>query len=186
MKLQFKQCFKESRKHELPCPFVLSGDRLAVGISAILTIVFLMGSINADLPRVSYFKVIDGYLIGCFLMVFAGIIETVVASYFMRDYANDPLERSAKSASDGSKPSDKPDDASIIMKNNDVDKHLDEDFLPDCVPAGVSGASIPNQVPILKRLRVKMTIDRVCRILFPLVFIASNVTYWIINNKNRK
>ena len=145
-----------------------------------------MGSINADLPRVSYFKVIDGYLIGCFLMVFAGIIETVVASYGMKDFANDPLERNAKSMSDASKPSGKRGDASVVVKNNDVDKHLEEDFLPDCVPAEVSATSKPNKVPILKRLREKMTIDRVCRILFPLVFIVSNVTYWVINNKNRK
>eukprot|EP00112_Aurelia_sp_Birch-Aquarium-sp1_P003036 Seg1341.1 transcript_id=Seg1341.1/GoldUCD/mRNA.D3Y31 product="Gamma-aminobutyric acid receptor subunit beta" protein_id=Seg1341.1/GoldUCD/D3Y31 len=162
------------------------GDRLAVGISAVLTVVFLMGSINADLPRVSYFKVIDGYLIGCFLMVFAGIIETVVAFSGTRDFAKDQYERDTKSTSNRRKPSEQSRDASIIVNNNGTARHIDEDHFPDCVPAEVSGTSKSNQVPFTKRKNVKITIDKVCRIAFPLVFIVSNATYWMINSKDRK
>ena len=51
------------------------GNRMALGITTILTIMFLMGSINAAMPRVSYPKALDWYLMISFTLVFMSLIE---------------------------------------------------------------------------------------------------------------
>ena len=39
------------------------GDRMALGITTILTIMFLLESLNGTMPRVSYLKALDWYLL---------------------------------------------------------------------------------------------------------------------------
>ncbi|CAH3143612.1 unnamed protein product, partial [Porites lobata] len=75
----------------LPCIFLVmlswlvfwmspesGGDRLTVGITCILTIVFLLGYVNGMLPKVSYVKGVDWYLITSFLFIFLSLVECVV------------------------------------------------------------------------------------------------------------
>ncbi|EDO42101.1 predicted protein, partial [Nematostella vectensis] len=52
-----------------------TGDRLAVGITAVLTIVFLAGAMNTNMPKVSYMKAIDWYVIACFLTMVLSFVE---------------------------------------------------------------------------------------------------------------
>ena len=54
------------------------------GITTILTIVFLLGMNNSSMPRVSYAKAIDWYLITCFMFVFATLVESLVVFKFSR------------------------------------------------------------------------------------------------------
>lgn len=53
------------------------GDRLAIGVTLILTMIFLLGYANGSLPKVSYIKAIDWYMIFCLLCISASLIETV-------------------------------------------------------------------------------------------------------------
>ncbi|XP_068673663.1 gamma-aminobutyric acid receptor subunit alpha-2-like isoform X3 [Montipora foliosa] len=75
----------------LPCIFLVmlswivfwtnpenGGDRLTVGITCILTIVFLLGYVNAMLPKVSYAKGVDWYLMTSFLFIFLSLLECIV------------------------------------------------------------------------------------------------------------
>ncbi|XP_078347220.1 gamma-aminobutyric acid receptor subunit beta-2-like isoform X2 [Oculina patagonica] len=75
----------------LPCIFLVmlswivfwmspdnGGDRLTVGITCILTIVFLLGYVNAMLPKVSYVKGVDWYLMTSFLFIFLSLVECVL------------------------------------------------------------------------------------------------------------
>lgn len=55
-----------------------AGDRLAIGLTTILTIMFLSGAINASMPRVSYAKAMDWYLMISFAFVFFSVIESLV------------------------------------------------------------------------------------------------------------
>lgn len=54
------------------------GGRLGLGITTILTIMFLLGSVNMSLPRVSYPKAIDWFLIVSFLFVFLVLLECII------------------------------------------------------------------------------------------------------------
>ncbi|EDO38248.1 predicted protein, partial [Nematostella vectensis] len=51
------------------------GDRMALGITTVLTIMFLLGAVNASMPRVSYPKALDWYLMVSFTLVFLVLIE---------------------------------------------------------------------------------------------------------------
>ncbi|KAM7431898.1 Gamma-aminobutyric acid receptor subunit alpha-4 [Porites harrisoni] len=59
--------------------------RMAVGVTTILTIVFLLGSANTSLPRVSYAKAIDWYLMVSFAFIFAALVECMFVFHFRID-----------------------------------------------------------------------------------------------------
>jgi len=49
--------------------------RGALGITTVLTMMTILTSANASLPKISYLKSIDIFLITCFIMVFASLLE---------------------------------------------------------------------------------------------------------------
>lgn len=54
------------------------GNRMAVGITTILTITFLLGSLNGFMPRVSYPKALDWYLLVSFTLTFLSLVECMI------------------------------------------------------------------------------------------------------------
>ena len=58
------------------------GNRMALGITTILTIMFLLGSLNGNLPKVSYPKALDWYLLISFSFVFLSLIECMIVYVF--------------------------------------------------------------------------------------------------------
>jgi hypothetical protein len=54
--------------------------RVALGITTALTMVTISGSARAGLPRVSYVKAIDWYLLICLLFVFGAMLEYTLVS----------------------------------------------------------------------------------------------------------
>ena len=65
--------------------FWLSRDavpaRVALGITTVLTMTTLISSTNAALPKISYLKSIDVFLVTCFVVVFASLLEYSSVSY---------------------------------------------------------------------------------------------------------
>ena len=55
--------------------------RVSLGITTVLTMVTFIWSTNASLPKISYVKSIDVFLVCCFLMTFASVIEYAMVSY---------------------------------------------------------------------------------------------------------
>ncbi len=55
--------------------------RVALGITTVLTMTTLISSTNASLPKISYLKSIDVYLVTCFVMVFISLLEFAAVSY---------------------------------------------------------------------------------------------------------
>ena len=51
---------------------------MALGITTILTIMFLLGSLNGNLPKVSYPKALDWYLLVSFSFVFMSLVECMI------------------------------------------------------------------------------------------------------------
>ena len=87
------------------------GGRVGLGITTILTIMFLLGSVNMSLPRVSYPKAIDWFLIGSFLMVFLVLVECIIV-YILR-----PNKGGMKVISDRSTGS-----TDLRLQNNDANE----------------------------------------------------------------
>ena len=61
------------------------GNRMALGITTILTIMFLLGSLNGNLPKVSYPKALDWYLLVSFSFVFLSLIECMIVYLFVAE-----------------------------------------------------------------------------------------------------
>ena len=57
-----------------------TGDRVSVGITSLLTTMFLASFINSMLPKVSYVKSIDWYLIMSMSFVFFVVVMAIVIS----------------------------------------------------------------------------------------------------------
>ena len=75
------------------------GGRVGLGISTLLTIVFLLGSVNSALPRVSYAKAIDWYLIVSFLFVVFVLVECIIV-YILRPRKQQPNNKTAEKSVD--------------------------------------------------------------------------------------
>ena len=54
---------------------------MSLGVTTVLTMVTLMGSVNSSLPKISYMKALDIYLAVCFFMVFGALLEYATVSY---------------------------------------------------------------------------------------------------------
>ena len=69
------------------------GNRMALGITTILTIMFLLGSLNGNLPKVSYPKALDWYLLVSFSFVFFSLIECLIVFLVTRSAESSGEER---------------------------------------------------------------------------------------------
>ncbi|XP_022792043.1 gamma-aminobutyric acid receptor subunit beta-1-like isoform X1 [Stylophora pistillata] len=59
-------------------PFEQTAARIALGITSLLTEVTILNMMNNSMPKVSYVKSSDKFLIGCFVFVFLTLIEYCV------------------------------------------------------------------------------------------------------------
>lgn len=84
-----------------------SASRLTVGITTILTIVFLLGYTNGMLPKVSYVKGMDWYLMVSFTIIFLSLLECIVVDRLWRTSKakKTQKEKSIKGCSQASKAS---------------------------------------------------------------------------------
>uniref|UniRef100_A0A914P7E4 Neurotransmitter-gated ion-channel transmembrane domain-containing protein n=1 Tax=Panagrolaimus davidi TaxID=227884 RepID=A0A914P7E4_9BILA len=60
--------------------------RTLLGVNAILAQIFQFGSIRALLPRVSYIKAIDVWVLGSMTFVFASLVELAIVGYQAKLY----------------------------------------------------------------------------------------------------
>ncbi|XP_031556304.1 gamma-aminobutyric acid receptor alpha-like [Actinia tenebrosa] len=170
------------------------GERISLGITTILTIVFLLGSSNSTMPRVSYPKMIDWYLMGSFLFVFTTLIMCLLI--FMlnqmsrKERVSLPLDRPHPVLTPNST-------ATTPMTSPEDISH----YIADC-----QGAVYPIMRSRLHTQRKKKTLvmnpkfsksfcgfpshvtrgnmglvcNQLCRILFPVSFLVFNAAYWTV------
>lgn len=64
------------------CCFFISPSavpaRVALSITTILTSILLKGNVNRDMPKVSYMKAVDYFLLTSFGFIFAALIEFII------------------------------------------------------------------------------------------------------------
>ncbi|XP_078353102.1 glycine receptor subunit alpha-3-like [Oculina patagonica] len=167
------------------------GDRIALGIATVLTIVFLLGSSNGTMPRVSYPKAIDWYLMTSFIFVFTTLIMCLLIFRFDRQPARQqrpPRSVSGEPAAEA---------ASVHMPEEPEIRSRVSYFIADSQGAvypivrsasGLKRRSIlkPRLPKKLCGLPVKVTkenlgmvINNFCRFLFPSAFLLFNLVYWV-------
>jgi len=180
------------------------GGRVGLGITTLLTIMFLLGSVNTALPRVSYTKAIDWYLIVSFLFVFLVLLECILV-YILR-----PRTKQSKTQT-GDKSADleggmtemsrmKEDEYEVnfvkkrgllnlekILSNSEPailrDNNGAMPFLPENRNDNEMADSGQEQDPLKfknkgHRTSIAKAIDYVSRVLFPFAFISFNIFYW--------
>ena len=76
------------------------GNRMALGITTILTIMFLLGSLNGTLPKVSYPKALDWYLLLSFSFVFMSLVECMIVFILNLSAADDKKRMKCKVCSE--------------------------------------------------------------------------------------
>ena len=156
----------------------LSGDRISLGITSMLAIVFLLQFINASLPKVSYAKGIDYYLVACFVQVFCGLAETVYVATIAENSGGTLINQRRK-----------PRGANTAARHNEIHLHhevnsynVTKDNTNDNENGGTvvpmetrdqHATSTSNQCYGAKR------IDNICKIVFPSIFAIFNLVYWI-------
>ncbi|XP_048587018.1 glycine receptor subunit alpha-3-like isoform X2 [Nematostella vectensis] len=167
--------------------------RIAMGITTVLTMATLIGSARVSLPKVSYVKSLELFLIMCFLFVFSAILEYSFVSYLVfrqrvknrEDYAQRELQRSQEliEPDDGLNPIDpdgtdgrprpEPGQEAIWIPG----KHQVETVL---TKKGVA----PTKKPLDKKndnhyINLLTKVEYIFRIAFPLTFVILNVFYWV-------
>ncbi|XP_073229298.1 glycine receptor subunit alpha-2-like [Porites lutea] len=173
------------------------GNRMALGITTILTIMFLLGSLNGNLPKVSYPKALDWYLLVGFSFVFLSLIECMIvyiltvkatekgSNVKFENYRNSRWERvhswlklaiastSAKTWTDSKHPGNGSanlqcqDDLEMVQNATNSNNTVLED-----------GSRDADSVQIKTMATVATAIENIARILFPLAFIGYNIFYW--------
>ncbi|XP_068759272.1 glycine receptor subunit alpha-2-like [Montipora capricornis] len=173
------------------------GNRMALGITTILTIMFLLGSLNGNLPKVSYPKALDWYLLVSFIFVFLSLIECLIVFVVARKASNfkdkairfkkraTPLSSrlcsSLKTCLFGSRTHRRNPNE---YNRNDQRSNFEDDiemahgvtkanrFVMD---DGVLDQTTQRSKRMMKRAEI---IDKISRVLFPLTFVAYNIFYW--------
>ncbi|XP_031549122.1 glycine receptor subunit alpha-3-like [Actinia tenebrosa] len=185
----------------LPCVFLVflswmpfwmdpseTGDRLAVGITAVLTLVFLSGAMNNKMPKVSYMKAIDWYVIACFLAMVLSFVESMVV---FRAVVHED-KKDAKDKEEWGEPVKRKND--VLQEDDDMRGISDDIELTDnghlrerrsqgriikmqsLTRMSCGGTSKPKSLKAAKYNKI----DSVSHMMFPGLFIAFNLFYWLL------
>ncbi|XP_046354097.1 gamma-aminobutyric acid receptor subunit beta-like [Haliotis cracherodii] len=204
--------------------------RVALGITTVLTMTTINNGVRSSLPRISYVKAIDIYLVMCFVFVFAALLEYAAVNYTYwgaraKRKAKRLRERSFRQKTDGEVMNNTYDAMELKeirmspvmgIRNNqtftaDVEAegaeppnlrmapsiprtYVSHGYLPSNLVRRRNSNSQPKKRRLFsnfkqkaKSIKVKIprvqdvnTIDKYSRLMFPLLFLAFNGTYWVV------
>ncbi|CAD5112237.1 DgyrCDS1466 [Dimorphilus gyrociliatus] len=161
--------------------FWLSRDavpaRVALGITTVLTMTTLISSTNASLPKISYLKSIDVYLVTCFVMVFSSLVEFASVSYLthrnskiVRTQSNGVAETEVRQISNDKY------QIRALCKSTALDaaKPLSE------VTRNAIRSGVDRKIPCAACLAAPGVIENIARVCFPVSFLLFNCIYWVV------
>ncbi|XP_078695198.1 glycine receptor subunit alphaZ1-like [Branchiostoma floridae x Branchiostoma belcheri] len=163
--------------------------RVALGITTVLTSTTLTVVSRSAMPKFSYVRAIDVWMMTCALFIFSALVEFAVVHFIFKRDKKFAISRRAREISQRlprkKKATDKKDVAS-----EDADDQVD--FKPD---KGMSSPELdqdtvaaaeeakPHRTPAeIKALYMRRArrIDYYSRLLFPLLFTVFNILYWSV------
>ncbi|XP_031562305.1 glycine receptor subunit alphaZ1-like isoform X2 [Actinia tenebrosa] len=173
--------------------------RIALGITTVLTIVTLMGSLRSEFPKVSYVKAIDLFFIVSFLFVFGTIMEyiLVLVKCAMEEKAEKEREgrhkhlaqemrkEYAKSSSFNKtrvNAREIPTEEGIEVSQNGQEQSSCENQRQASQRMGMPGRTIEKTKNLVRFVLFEHdahVVDRVSRVAFPLAYLLFNVVYWM-------
>ena len=138
-------------------------ERVALGVTTVLTITTLLSSANAASPKISYIKAIDIFMGICFTFVFAALMESVVVTGCERSRKRNGRDK--------------------VLTNNEVIMRVQVLPASNC---GVSKVWLHNDNVVIRIPRntsyipnnLARAIDRKARVTFPLAYVGVNLIYW--------
>ncbi|CAF2467658.1 unnamed protein product [Rotaria sp. Silwood2] len=173
-----------------------TNDRINLGVTTVLTLIFVIIEGKKDLPKVSYITALDCFLAVCFIFVFSTLFEFALVHYYTKARTGD-LNENMRELED------------YIIRNDDSDTNDNEFSSSDihlvyrpsikrkstskkirskkslkkycrhfhCKPAysAFQGRALKN----IFYMNSVSQIDIIARILYPLTFFIFNLTYWI-------
>ncbi|KAJ7334515.1 hypothetical protein OS493_014838 [Desmophyllum pertusum] len=164
--------------------------RIAMGITTVLTMATLIGSARTSLPKVSYVKSLEWFLMMCFLFVFSAILEYAFVSYLVFKQRVEERERvairkkhdeeNASEAAEGTVDNDKPPQSPGSRPSSGQEavwipgKHQVETVTR---PGGCRSSRKAQEEDHF--VKILDTVEFFSRLLFPLVFIFLNIAYWL-------
>lgn len=140
-----------------------SPARVSIGLLTVLTTTTMSAAARASLPRVSYIKAIDVWMIICLIFVFASLIEYAVVNVMSRKQPskkNSPPPPAAAAAA-GPQQATTGENKLLCAR-------------PKCIK-GADGKSTESDGK-----RKARNIDKLSRQCFPLAFVLFNVVYWTV------
>ncbi|XP_063043954.1 gamma-aminobutyric acid receptor subunit alpha-2 [Engraulis encrasicolus] len=156
--------------------------RTVFGVTTVLTMTTLSISARNSLPKVAYATAMDWFIAVCYAFVFSALIEFATVNYFTkRGWAWD-----GKSVVNDKKK----EKASVMKKNNayavavanyEPNMTNKDSALPTIAKGGVIDPNKPKgegKAEAKKSFNSVSKIDRMSRILFPMLFGSFNLVYW--------
>ncbi|CAI5448753.1 unnamed protein product [Caenorhabditis angaria] len=138
--------------------------RTMLGVNSLLAIVFQFGNIMRNLPRVSYIKGIDVWMLVSMTFIFCSLLELAIVGYMVRD------EPGAKK-----KPVKK---LSREESPHGITTERRFMFPPGCTDISLSKTSL-NSTNCMTSCWTPERIDSLSSFMFPFTFFVFNIIYWV-------
>lgn len=159
--------------------------RIGLGITTVLTLTTLTNSARASLPKVSYVKSIEWFLILCFLYVFASLVEYAGVSFEINSKIKRGMAFPAlQTESDDGKDPEKKDLMRVMDGNVEANGHAK---IRRRTKFTFYGKKVTEAGPLQYRPYsekeiegLESVVDKWSRIGFPVSFMILNIIYWVL------
>ncbi|KAK1904480.1 gamma-aminobutyric acid receptor subunit alpha-2 [Pseudochaenichthys georgianus] len=157
--------------------------RTVFGVTTVLTMTTLSISARNSLPKVAYATAMDWFIAVCYAFVFSALIEFATVNYFTkRGWAWDGKSIVTEKKKERASIAKKNNAYAVAVANYAPNIAKDSSTLPTIAKGGAMDPNKPRadgKAPDSKKTFNSVSkIDRMSRVLFPVLFSSFNVVYW--------
>ncbi|KAF8372319.1 acc-2, partial [Pristionchus pacificus] len=158
--------------------------RTMLGVNSLLAMIMMFGNIMKNLPRVSYIKAIDVWIIVSVFFIFLSLLELAVIGFIVKDDGGGPNKRKEKDEREKERMIRNESIASFESSPKGLIKYEKRFMFPPEIASRViisTGEPRRSISSYWDEWRCRMTpekIDRCSSICFPIGYFVFNVVYW--------